>query len=85
MNYPVYLWILFLYQIDSIKLNFGIGVNITKKKKQHIGIILLVTTICLMVIKTFLAKEMALTRLDYTYLYMLTFLCVKSIVQEGRD
>ena len=59
--------------------------NITKKKKWHIGAILLITTICLIIIKIFLEMETVLTRLDYTYLYMLTFLCVKSIIQEGRD
>lgn len=59
--------------------------NVTKKKKQHIGVILLITTICLIIIKIFLEMETALTRLDSTYLYMLIFLCVKSIIQEGRD
>lgn len=56
--------------------------EVTKKKKQHIGVILLITTICLIIIKNFLEMETTLTRLDITYLYMLTFLCVKSIIQE---
>lgn len=56
-----------------------------KKKKRHIGIILLITTICLMVITALLGKEISLTKLDITYLYMLTFLCVKLLFQEGGD
>lgn len=55
------------------------------KKKRHTGIILIITTICLMSITTLLEKEMNLTKLDITYLYMLIFLCIKSLIQEGRD
>ena len=55
-----------------------------KKKKRHIGIILVITTICLMTITTLL-EEMNLTKLDITYLYMLIFLCVKTISQDGGD
>ena len=53
-----------------------------EKRKKHIGIILVITTICLMIIATLLREEMNLTKLDLTYLYMLVFLCVKSISQE---
>lgn len=53
-----------------------------KKEKKHIGVILVITIICLMLIATLLRKEINLTKLDLTYLYMLVFLCVKSIIQE---
>lgn len=53
-----------------------------KKEKKYIGVILVITIICLMFIATLLRKEINLTKLDLTYLYMLVFLCVKSIIQE---
>lgn len=59
------------------------GVNKqVNKGKRHIGIILILTTICLAVITSLLGKDMNLTNLDITYLYMLIFLCIKSIIQE---
>lgn len=56
-----------------------------KKRERHTGVVLVVTTVCLIIITTFLRKGMTLTKLDVTYLYMLIFLCIKSLIQEGRD
>ena len=36
-------------------------------------------------ITTLLGKEINLTKLDITYLYMIVFLCVQSISQKGGD
>ncbi len=55
------------------------------KQKKHIGVILSITTICLIFIKILLGNEIVLTRLDITYLYMLIFLCIKSFVEERSD
>lgn len=52
------------------------------EKKRHIGVDLVITTICLMAITTLLGKEINLTKLDITYLYMIVFLCVQSISQK---
>lgn len=52
------------------------------RKKRHIGVDLVITTICLMAITTLLGKEINLTKLDITYLYMIVFLCVQSISQK---
>lgn len=59
--------------------------KMVRKRKRHIGVDLVITTICLMAITTLLGKEINLTKLDITYLYMIVFLCVQSISQKGGD
>ena len=49
------------------------------KVKKCIWIDLVITTIVLEIIVAIIRKDMTITKLDITYLYMLIFLCARTL------
>lgn len=52
--------------------------------KKHIVVLLITVAICIL-IRNLLEVDELMTKLDVTYLYMLTYLCVKSLFEESGN
>lgn len=49
--------------------------------KQNTAV-LIITTACVMLIYNILSREESMTKLDLTYLFMLVFLCINSLLKK---
>lgn len=48
-------------------------------------VVLIITTACFQIISEILGREIVLTKLDATYLFMLVFLCVNSLLNQRSN
>lgn len=55
------------------------------KELKKNTIVLIVTTVCFSLICIFLSKDKPLAKLDSTYLFMLIFLCVDSLLKKSSN